>query len=227
MIAVVLALMHHHARYVAQHIADAHHHLVADQLVRHHRDRLRQVDQRRRRLRRGGDAGDPIAGRRVHRHVLPHAGDLQHELQRRRSGSAGYDRLAGLAKAVGGNPDDEPSRWQRQRERAHGTGRAGDRGRRARGIVGCCGHARSDDWRPQLVEHDAPHNHGRRLLAGRGVRLTQDEQAVENDNARTKDTHFVENSRRSRQMNRDRRFGPQHGGNHPSASGRAARCVTR
>ena len=50
LVAVVLALVHHHAGHVAHDVADAHHHLVLDQLVGDDGHRLRHVAQRRRRL---------------------------------------------------------------------------------------------------------------------------------------------------------------------------------
>ena len=47
LVAVVLPLVHHHARHVAEDVADAHHHLVPDQFLGDDGDRLRHVAERR------------------------------------------------------------------------------------------------------------------------------------------------------------------------------------
>ena len=83
LVAVVFALMHGDARHVAHDVAHARHQLVLDQLLGHDGHRLRHVEQRRRRLRRGADDRHLIAaGRGADGDRLAHAGDLEDDLPR-------------------------------------------------------------------------------------------------------------------------------------------------
>ena len=65
--------------HIAHDIADAHHHLILDQFLRYHRDRLGNIAHRRQCLGAAARSGQLVAGV-VHRHRVEMGSNLQHNL---------------------------------------------------------------------------------------------------------------------------------------------------
>ena len=93
LIPVVLSLMRADARDVADDVADARHQLVGNQFVRHDRDRLGHVSERRGRPRRAADRRDLVTAPGADVHRLARPLDLEHELARLAAGFRGSQAL--------------------------------------------------------------------------------------------------------------------------------------
>jgi hypothetical protein len=164
-VAVVFPLVRADAGNVAHHVAHARHQLIAHQILRDDGDGLRHVEQRRRRFGRAANHRHLVAGRRADGDRLAHAGDLQHELERRGIRFERVDTLGQIGKPVRTGADDVLAGFDEDRKAAGLIGWRRDL--RSLPLPGR-GHARAGDWRAARIEHAALDRHARRgRLSGR------------------------------------------------------------
>ena len=157
--------MHGDAGDVAQRVANAHHELVAHELLGNDGDRLGHIAERRRGLGGARDDRNPVAGRCRHREVLVHTGDLQDEFSQRRARLRRPQNLRRFEKPVCRDRDGVATGIDRQRELAP---LVGDRRRSRALIVRHRGNTRTRDRRSGRVEHAPGHD-----SRGAGLRRTR------------------------------------------------------